>query len=142
MNTRITGVSRPEGRGWEMEKLFHCTFSTYRRTKIFLGDLEEELRKVFAQIICEKGYDVSSYEIMPDHVHLLVRTSRENLSKVMNMVKGISARRIFQAFPDLRLDMGSNHLWTSGYHALEVSEGKIQRVLGYIAQQKRRGGLI
>lgn len=125
-----------------MTTLFHCTFSTYRRNRVFFGELEEELRKVIDQIIAEKGYEVPSYETMPDHVHLLVRTSRENLPKVMNMVKGISSRRIFQRFPELRLDMMSNHLWTSGYHARQVAEDGIQRVLAYVAQQKQRGGLV
>jgi len=124
-----------------MMTVYHCTFSTYRRARIFFGELEDELRKVIDQIIAEKGYDVPAYETMPDRVHILVRTPQHRLPVVMNMVKGISSRRIFQAFPELKLDMGSNHLWISGYHAREVGRGDMLKVVGYLAQQKRRSGL-
>lgn len=83
-----------------------------------------------------------SYEVMPDHVHMLVRTTRNDLPRVMNMVKGVSARRLFEAYPQLRLDMHSNHLWTSGYYARPIGDGEMPAVLRYIAQQKRRGGLV
>ncbi len=78
-----------------MMTVYHCTFFTYRRARIFFGELEEELRKVIDQIIAEKDYDVPSYETMPGHVHMLVLTAQHRLPVVMNMVKGISSRRMF-----------------------------------------------
>lgn len=104
--------------------------------------MEDKLRQVIDQVIAEKGYDVPSYETMPDHVHMLVRTTRADLARVMNMVKGISSRRILQAYPELRLDMHSNHLWASGYYAHAIAEGDMAAVVHYIGQQKRRAGLV
>ena len=54
------------------------------------------------------------------------------------MLKGISARRVFQAFPELKLDAKTQSLWQARYGAKMVSEQALPSLKDYIATQKDR----
>jgi putative transposase len=54
----------------------------------------------------------------------------------MNMLKGISARRIFEEFPDLKSQLGENHLWGRRFRPEEVPESNLEKVRGYIQDQE------
>lgn len=116
--------------------LFHCVFSTYRRHNVFEGELEDTLRRIIEGIIADKGLDVPMFQIMPDHVHLLLRAQPIDVARAMNLVKGIAARRFLQAFPDLRMDMHSHHLWASGYYARTIEEAHKAAVIEYVRNQE------
>ena len=90
---------------------YHVWFPTKRHRRILLGEVEEKVLELFRQIAEEKGYDLIACEAMVDHAHLPLRLSPEqDLSTAIKMFKGISARRVFQAFPNLKIDIGLNNL--------------------------------
>ena len=74
---------------------------------------------------------------MVDHVHLLVSASPQELSRQVKLLKGISARRLFQRFPDLKLDARTDHLWQRGFGYRELADDA-EGVAWYIRTQKRR----
>ena len=76
---------------------------------------------------------------MVDHVHLMLSTRADELSRQVKLLKGISARGLFQEFPDLRLDAHTDHFWQRGFGYREL-EDDAQGVAWYIRTQKRRPG--
>jgi putative transposase len=73
---------------------------------------------------------------MVDHVHVLIEAEdRMHLSKAMNLLKGISARRISQAFPELKIDAGLSSFWQHRYAVKIVPEPAQQIVGNYIRTQ-------
>jgi REP element-mobilizing transposase RayT len=55
-------------------------------------------------------------EAIVDHVHLLLDVAdQRRLPRVMNDLKGISARRVFAEFPELKMDAETEHFWQQGY---------------------------
>ena len=117
--------------------IYHCVFHTYRRKPALVEPVAALARALVNAIALEKGYHLMESAVMPDHVHLLLRLATGEVPRAMNMFKGILARRIFQAFPELRVDMQSNHLWATGYYARTVDEAGLQAVTRYIANQGR-----
>ncbi len=91
------------------------------------------------QVASQKGIDLLAVGPMINHVHLLVNASgRQELARAMNLLKGISARRLFERFPDLKIDKAVDHFWQHRYAAKEVPDGSWRSVTGYITTQDLR----
>ncbi len=70
--------------------------------------------KVFAGRV---GCEVVELNVLSDHVHLIVKVPPKlSISKVMGTLKGRSAIKMFQRFPQLRRKpYWGNHFWAVGY---------------------------
>ncbi|MCH8940631.1 MAG: IS200/IS605 family transposase [Chloroflexi bacterium] len=112
---------------------YHVWFSPKRRKWLLQGDVEILLRKLLPEIAKEKGIKLLASELMVDHVHLLLELNQnESLSKAINLLKGVTARRVFQEFPELKFDAGVNHFWQKRYGRKEVPPDAVSDVTGYI----------
>ncbi len=115
---------------------YHVWFSPKRRKWLLRGDVEILLRKLLPEIAKEKGIKLLASELMVDHVHLLLELNQnESLSKAINLLKGVTARRVFQEFPELKFDAGVNHFWQKRYGRKEVPPDAVSDVTGYIQTQ-------
>ncbi len=114
---------------------YHCVFHTYRRKPVLVEDVQKRATALIEEIAAGKGYQVIARAVMHDHVHLLLQPPLGGVPRAMNMFKGIMSRRIFEQFPDLRLDMGSNHLWAAGYYARTVDALSMVATVQYIQNQ-------
>lgn len=125
--------------------IWFVTFATYRRRPVFAADeLRERCAAALKETCTRNGYRVYALAVMPDHVHVLVDTgeSKHNRSKLLNNLKGVSARRVFQAAPDLKFDLRSEHLWADEYQALPVTGATtFRRARLYIEQNPEKVGL-
>lgn len=73
-----------------------------------------------------------------DHVHLLVTyPPTVQLSRLVNSLKGVSARRLRQEFPALRRHLWRGHLWSPSYFAGSVGGAPIAVLRRYIEVQRR-----
>jgi putative transposase len=96
------------------------TFATYRRQPVFANPvLRERCAEGLSETTARNGYRVYALAIMPDHVHLVIAAGPTNPAapKILNNLKGVASRRVFQASPELKADLGSNHLWANEYQA-------------------------
>ena len=119
--------------------LYHVWFSPKRRKWLLRGDVETSVIQLLKETANEKGIRLLEVEAAIDHVHILLELSAdESLSRVMNLLKGVTARRIFQHYPELKLDSGVNHLWQKRYGYKPVPEAALQTVRKYIQTQKDR----
>ena len=84
----------------------------------------------------EKNISLLECEMIVDHVHLLISTEdRARLSMAMNLLKGATSRRIFQRFPELKLDAKVGAFWQHRYAAKLVPEAAAATVGRYIRTQ-------
>jgi putative transposase len=113
----------------------HCVFHTYYRKPVLVESVYDLAKTLIRNIASDKGFQLIVYAVMPDHVHLLLQLVPDEVPRAMNMFKGILSRRIFQQFPDLRLDMRSNHLWAAGYYARTVDALSLASTIQYIQNQ-------
>jgi len=114
----------------------HVTFATKRRKKVLVGEIKERVHYWFGKIAEDHGFELLEYNSWINHVHMLIFVRPgEDLSYVMNMLKGVSARRIFQEFPDLKSQIGENHLWGRRFRPEEVPESDLESVRSYIRYQ-------
>jgi len=118
---------------------YHVVFTVWRGRPALNGEIEAYFHELVRQIARQRGYSILAMETMPNHVHiLLVKPPWENLSDIVKNIKGATARYIFQRYPDLRLDMKSNHLWTRGFEYVKHDEASLPTVIAYIQNQKTK----
>ncbi len=87
------------------------------------------------------GADLREFNGEDDHVHLLVHyPPTVALSKLVNSIKGVSARRLRQEYgPRLRRYLWGAHLWSPSYFAGSCGGAPLTMVKEYIENQKRPG---
>jgi putative transposase len=119
--------------------LYHVWFATKNRRRLLEGDVEDTVKRLIGTVATEKRIDVLEYETCIDHVHILLRAAnRAGLSRAMNYLKGLSAKRLFEEMPDLRLDIEMDHFWQRRYGWKEVPEGAKNTIAEYIRTQQDR----
>ncbi len=77
--------------------------------------------------------------VQPDHVHLLVRVPPKiSISKLMGVVKGRTALRLFTRFPYLRKKQyWGNHFWAKGY-CVDTVGVDAEIIRKYVKYQERK----
>jgi putative transposase len=84
----------------------------------------------------EKGINLVACETIVDHAHLLLDVpDRPTLSRAMNLLKGISSRRMTAEFPELRLDTGVPTIWQHRFASKEIPAAATKDVVNYIRSQ-------
>ena len=117
--------------------LYHLLFPAKYRRDVFSETVPETLKEVCLGI--SMRYELHFVEIGmdEDHVHFLVQ-SVPNLSvtKIVTIVKSITAREIFARHQEVKRKLWGGNLWTSGFYANTVSEYvNAEGIQQYIANQ-------
>jgi len=85
----------------------------------------------------EHELDIISGKVARDHVHMFIGyRPTQNVSKIVQWLKGISSRILLSEFAHLRKQFWGRHLWARGY--LAVSSGNItdEMIKQYIDEQE------
>ena len=117
--------------------LYHLVFPAKYRKKIFDKRIDKKLKEVCIEI--SDRYEINFVEIGNDidHVHFLIQSVPVlSISKIVTIIKSITAREIFKEFPKLKKEMWGSNLWTSGYYANTVGMyASKETIIRYIQNQ-------
>ena len=87
----------------------------------------------------QKRYEMHFVEIGTDldHVHFLVQSVPSNsVTKLVTMIKSITARHVLKSIPELKKELWGAHLWTSGFYASTVGKkGNETTISKYVKEQ-------
>jgi putative transposase len=116
---------------------YHVIWCPKHRRDVLTGPIAAEVGTLLEAVCCERGWPVISKEIQPDHIHLFVTIPPAiAVADAVKVLKGVSARHLFQRFPALKKRRGGQ-LWSPSYYvgtAGTVSAATIQR---YIERAER-----
>lgn len=109
----------------------------YRKGIFGFPDREHTLLAVCKEI--EERYEIIFEKVGIDlnHVHYLLSASPKlSPAQIIQVVKSITARQLFQKYPDLKRELWGGHLWTEGYFVATIGEGGNKDVIEiYITNQ-------
>ena len=118
---------------------YHVWFATKRRASLLQADIDQTMKHSIREIARQKRIQLLECESAVDHVHLLLRLGEgQRLPEVMNLLKGGSSYRLHRAYPELKLDSGSEHFWQRGYSFAVVEPGSLTARRRYVRSQKER----
>lgn len=102
---------------------YHVVWCPKYRRKVLVQAIETRLKEIIEQVCQEHQAEVEELEVMPDHVHLLVK-----------LIKGRSSRLLRQEFPVLKRKLPT--LWTNSYFVGTTGGAQLGIIKQYIEQQK------
>jgi putative transposase len=117
-------------------------FAVKYRKDMFLNEEYVTYMKIILSEI-EKRYYITTETagFDEDHVHLLVQAApRYSPSKVIQILKSITAREMFREFPEIKKDLWGGEYWNDGGYIGTVGEGGNADIIRkYIKNQGRKG---
>ena len=116
---------------------FHVVWLPKYRKPVLTGEVAVRVRDLIRQIAAEHELEILSGKVARDHIHVFLSyRPNQDVSRIMQWLKGISSRVLFQEFPHLRKRFWGRHFWARGY--LAVSSGTItdEMIKEYVEEQE------
>ncbi|MEM0198015.1 MAG: IS200/IS605 family transposase [Fervidicoccaceae archaeon] len=115
---------------------YHFVWIPKYRRGVLVGEVAEYTKEVLRQILLELGCEPIAIEVLPDHVHVFCSCPpRLSPAYVVNYLKGKSARRILQKFPELKAGTTRGKLWSRSYFVATVGNVSADAVKRYVEEQ-------
>ena len=114
----------------------HVIWIPKYRKNVLNGQVAIRTRDILRQIALEHELEIITGKVAKDHVHMFISyRPTQNISKIMQWLKGISSRILLSEFTHLKKQFWGRHLWARGY--LAVSSGNItdELIQQYIEDQ-------
>ena len=106
---------------------------------VLVREVAEYTKGVLKEIAGELGCEVLALEVKPDYVHVyLLCPPRLAPSYIANYLKGKSARKVLQKFPELKSKSKYGKLWTRSYFVATVGNVTAEMVKRYVEEQWRK----
>jgi len=117
--------------------LYHIVFPLKYRKSVINREIGECLKQICLEI--SERYEVHFVEIgyEPNHVHFLVQSVPSySVSKMITMLKSITAKELFKRFPEIKAKLWGGKFWTSGFYANTVGQYSNEEVIkAYVKNQ-------
>ena len=118
---------------------YHFVWIPEYRGDVLVGEVAEYARGVLKEILRELGCEAIAVEVMPDHVHVFALCPpRHSPAYIVNYLKGKSARRILQRFPELKSRASRGKMWSRSYFVATVGNVTANVVNKYVEEQWER----
>lgn len=112
----------------------------YRKAILGRPDREQTIIQICQEIEERYSIEFEQIGIDRDHLHYLISAAPKYApSKIIQIIKSITARELFRIYPDIKKDLWGGELWTDGFFVATVGErGNRDVIQKYVANQGRR----
>ena len=116
---------------------YHIVFIPKYRRKVMYGQVKSDMREILMKLCEYKKVEIIQGAVCRDHVHLCVSIPPKfSVAEVVGTIKGKSAIRMFNKFPDLRKQYWGSHFWSRGYYVNTVGINE-ETIKQYIKDQDK-----
>ena len=108
----------------------------YRKT-LLNNNILNFLRNICSEISERYCFEFDAIGCDGDHLHLFVGSEpKYSPSRVMQVIKSITARKIFKEYPEIRKQLWGGELWSDGGYIGTVGDGTTSDVIkNYVENQ-------
>ena len=131
----------------EIEKGSHCKYQIRYHLvwgikyshHILIGNRPKFLKQIFLEIANRYEYTIEAVGTDENHVHVFAGAHPAiSPAKLIQTLKSISARKMFQQYPEIKQFLWGGALWSIGYYVRTVSDGPIDHTIKtYINNQNK-----
>ena len=116
---------------------YHFVWTPKYRKQILKGAVAEFVEATIRRIAEEYEWEIDAMAVQPDHVHVFMQVGpRYAPAQVMQIMKSITAREVFEQFPQLRKRLWAGKFWGAGYCVRSVGDEVTAEVIrNYIRYQ-------
>lgn len=109
----------------------------YRKKILLNPDLVKYLKNICFDIGERYWFEFDAIGTDGDHVHIFVGSEpKYSPSRVMQIIKSITARELFKAYPEIKRELWGGEFWSDGGYIRTVGDGVTSEIIrNYIEQQ-------
>jgi putative transposase len=94
----------------------HLVWITKYRYSVLKGEIQLRTRQLIQQICDTNDIKILKGVVSKDHIHIHISyPPKLSISEIVRKIKGRSARKLLQEFPELKKNYWGGHLWGIGY---------------------------
>lgn len=142
-NDLINKVFIVHNRNCVYQIAYHVVWCPKYRKRILVDKVAEQVGTIIEAICAENKWSIITKEIQSDHIHLFLTIPPAiAIATAIKILKGITARKLFVEFSDLKKELWGGHLWSPSYYvgtAGNVSAETIQKYIERAEHIVRRG---
>jgi len=114
---------------------YHLIWCPKYRRCVLINPVDEDLKALLTKKSKEIDVDIIKMEILPDHIHLFVKSDPTSAPHwIVQQLKGYTSRILREKYPHLKSRLPS--LWTRSYYCESVGHISEDTVKRYIEEQK------
>lgn len=115
---------------------YHIVWITKYRKPVMVGLVAERCRELIRQVCKENEIEIMKGHISKDHIHLLVSSPPQiSVSKLVQLMKGRSSRKLLMEDKNLQKQYWGQHLWARGYFVASSGNITDEMIKEYIENQ-------
>ena len=115
---------------------YHLIWCPKYRRKVLVDGVDERLKELLLEKAAELGITIEKIEVMPDHVHLFVKsTPTLAVHFIVNQMKGYTSVVLRREFAKLKSRLPT--LWTRSYYCETIGHISEDTIIRYIEDQKK-----
>ena len=120
---------------------YHVVWCSKYRKFVLVGDVAKRISELLDMICEENKWDIILKEIQPDHIHLFISFPPVvSISTAIKKLKGITARKLFIEFPDIKEMLWNGSLWSPSYYVGTAGNVSAETIKKYIARTEHTRG--
>jgi putative transposase len=101
--------------------------------------IQDELKTILFTICAARRWEIQALEVMAEHIHIFLKVPPTvSPAGIVKILKGVSAKILFETHPSLRDSWTKGHLWSPSYYLGSVGHVSQATVKKYIETQKKR----
>ena len=118
---------------------YHFVFIPKYRKRVLKGKVSKSIEGMIRFAAQINDWEIFELAVQIDHIHLYIGTQPKwSPSKVMNVIKGGTSKKIRELYPELDEVYWGSTFWADGY--LVKSSGKItDKVISEYGRKQRKG---
>ena len=111
----------------------------HRRKALYDEVIRERLKQIIWGLTDELGIEILAQEPAEDYLHILfTATPTTNLSNVVNVIKGVTARRLRQEFPRTKEFLWDDSFSSNSYFIASTGQVSLDVLMHYVESQKEK----
>ena len=112
---------------------YHIIWCPKYRKNILIGEFKNLVEYFLFEKAKNINITIEKYEIMPDHIHLLIKCSAQhNISEIVKYLKGYTSFKIREIYPQYRK---YKHFWSRSYYCESIGHISEDIIKKYINDQ-------
>lgn len=121
---------------------YHLVWAPKYRKWILRGDIQSRVKEIFEEIAENYDFEIDTLEVAEDHVHIFLSfPPRKSISKVVGILKSISASVIFKEHPEVKKELWGGKFWEDGHFVRTVGDkvtaDVIRKYITYHREQEK-----
>lgn len=131
---------------YKLDKSSHAVFSLqyhlvliikYRRKALCNDAIRERLKNIIWDLAKQLGIEIIAQEPAEDHTHILFKAKPStDLVKVVNTLKGVTARYLRKEFPELKELLWGDSFWSNSYFLASTGQVSLDVLKKYVEEQQ------